>query len=127
MTGWRYHGAKPMPATLGVGATSGVLMAATSLGNPPVMLYLLSSQDDAQTNRANFTGYFAVTLTAMLAWMIMFGLARLEAVKTVGLLLPVFVLCVWFGAKAFRASSEALYRWVALGLLFCAGLYGLVR
>jgi uncharacterized membrane protein YfcA len=62
MTGWRYSGAKPLPATLAVGATSGVLMALTSLGNPPVMLYLLSSSDDAATNRANFTGYFALTL-----------------------------------------------------------------
>ena len=30
----------------------------------------------------------------------------------------------WVGSRLFRRSSEALYRRVALGLLFCVGLYG---
>ena len=74
LTGWRYDGPKRLPATLGVGGLSGVLMASTSLGNPPVMVYLLSSRDPAVVNRANFTGYFAVTLLALIAWMLLQGL-----------------------------------------------------
>ncbi len=127
MSGWRYQGEKPLWATLGVGGTSGVLMALTSLGNPPVMLYLLSSRDNAVTNRANFTGYFALTLCALIIQMAIAGLIEWRALKTAGLLLPPFMLCVWIGSRLFQKSNEALYRRVALGILFCAGLYGIVR
>lgn len=125
LTGWRYAGPKPLPATLGVGALSGVLMALTSLGNPPVMLYLLSSDDTAATNRANFTGYFALTLVALLVLMSLAGLVKSTALLTVAMLLPVFILCAWIGAKLFRKSNEMLYRRIALTILLGAGLYGL--
>ena len=127
MAGWRYHGKKHIAATLGVGSVSGVLIALTSLGNPPVMLYLLSSQDDAATNRANFTGYFAITLLTLIVWMSVVGLIEWHAVKTAALLIVPFFVAVWIGSRLFRKSSEALYRRVALGILFCAGLYGLLR
>ena len=58
IAGWRYGGRKPLPATLGIGALSGSLMAATSLGNPPVVVYLLSSKDAAKTNRAQLHRLF---------------------------------------------------------------------
>lgn len=127
MSGWRYQGEKPLWATLGVGGFSGVLMALTSLGNPPVMLYLLSSRDNATTNRANFTGYFAVTLCALIIQMTIAGLIGWSALKTAALLLPPFMLCAWIGSRLFRKSNEALYRRIALGILFCAGLYGVIR
>lgn len=127
MAGWRYEGGKKLWATLGVGALSGVLMASTSLGNPPVMAYLLSSRDAAATNRANFTGYFAVTLVALIAMMAVAGLIDGRALLTAALLLPVFMAGAWAGSRLFRRSSEALYRRVALGLLLCVGMYGLLR
>ena len=127
MAGWRYEGEKKLWATLGVGALSGVLMASTSLGNPPVMAYLLSGRDAAATNRANFTGYFAVTLVALIAMMAAAGLIDGGALLTAAVLLPVFMAGAWIGSRLFRRSSEALYRRVALGLLLCVGLYGLLR
>ena len=74
MIGWRYDGEKKAWMSAGVGALSGVLIASTSLGNPPVMVYLLSGRDSAATNRANFTGYFALTLVALIAMMAFTGL-----------------------------------------------------
>lgn len=47
LRGWRYDGAKPLPATVAVGGFSSALMALTSLGNPPAMVYLLSGRDNA--------------------------------------------------------------------------------
>ncbi len=127
LAGWRYDGEKKLWATFGVGAFSGVLMASTSLGNPPVMIYLLSSRDAAATNRANFTGYFAITLTMLIAMMTLAGLVDLNALVTAAILLPVFVVAAWMGGRLFRRSGEAIYRRVILGLLCCVGLYGLLR
>ncbi len=127
LTGWRYDGPKRLPASLGVGMISGVLMASTSLGNPPVMLYLLSSRDGSVRNRANFTGYFAVTLLALNLWMLAVGLIGWPAALRALMLLPLFMAAAWLGSRLFRKSSEQLYRRVALGLLICVGLYGLFR
>ena len=127
MTGWRHAGEKRLAAAVGVGAFSGAMMAATSLGNPPVMLYLLSSRDTAATNRANVTGYFAITLTILIAVMAFSGLLSWPTVWRATMLLPVFMLAAWIGSRLFRQSGEALYRRVALAFLFAVGLYGLVR
>ena len=127
LAGWRYSGAKPLPATLGVGALSGILMASTSLGNPPVMVYLLSGRDAAARNRANFTGYFAVTLTALILWMLALGLITATPVLRAALFLPLFMFAAWLGSRLFRQSSEQLYRRIALSLLVFVGLYALFR
>jgi len=127
MIGWRYDGEKKAWMSAGVGALSGVLIASTSLGNPPVMVYLLSGRDSAATNRANFTGYFAVTLVALIAMMSFAGLIDRNAVWTAAMLLPVFMAGAFVGSRLFRKSSETLYRRVALGLLFVVGCYGLLR
>ncbi len=127
LTGWRYAGEKNAPASIAVGAISGAMMAATSLGNPPVMLYLLSSRDSAAVNRANFTGYFAITLTALILWMAARGQITPAPLTRAGLLLPFFMLAAYLGARLFRKSSEGVYRHVTLGLLICVGAFGVLR
>jgi len=127
MTGWRYQGQKRLPITALVGSLSGVLIASTSLGNPPVMMYLLSGSDKAARNRANFTGYFAITLLTLIVLMTYWGQISWENVKQTALLLPVFMIGAWIGSHFFKKSSELLYRRVALGLLVFAGLYGVIR
>ncbi len=127
MTGWRYQGPKRLGFTLGVGTVSGTLMAATSLGNPPVMLYFLSSSDSAATNRANFTGYFCITLVTLLTLMVFRGLIVSAAVIRAAVMLPVFATAAWFGARYFRKANDKLYRRVALGLLLCVAVFGVLR
>ncbi len=124
MSGWRYRGKKHLPLTMTVGGLSGVLIASTSLGNPPVMMYLLSGDDKAAASRANFTGYFAITLLTLIALMTYWGLITQDNVITSVQLLPVFMISAWIGSRLFRKSNEALYRRIALGLLVFAGLYG---
>jgi hypothetical protein len=127
MTGWRYRGPKRVGITLGIGGISGVLIAATSMGNPPVIVYFLSGPDNAATNRANFTGYFAVTLATLLVMMTARGLIDGATVLRTALLLPVFAGAAWLGAKYFYKSNDRRYRQVALGLLLCVAAYGLLR
>ena len=90
------------------------------------MIYLLSSQDSAVTNRANFTGYFALCLTALILIMLGFGLIAWPAVYRAAGLLPVFMLSTWIGSRLFRKSSELLFRRIALGVLLVAGIYALL-
>ncbi len=127
MTGWRYRGERRLLPTAGVGAVSGVMMAATSLGIPPVMLYMLSGRDTAVRNRANVIAYFAVTLTVLIALMSAAGMMSWDAVWRAAMLTPGFMLTTWIGGRLFRQSSENLYRRVALVFLLGVGVFGLLR
>lgn len=127
MTGWQYQGKKRLGVTLVVGSVSGILIAATSLGNPPVMLYLLSSSDSAATNRANFTGYFCITLITLLSIMVARDLVVLTAVLRAAIILPVFAAAAWIGSRYFQKSNDKTYRQVALCLLLCVAVFGVLR
>ncbi len=127
MSGWRYRSPKRLAAGLGVGGLSGVLIAATSLGNPPVMLYFLSGSDPAATTRANFTGYFALTLATLLAMMALRGLIAPPTLLRAAVLLPLYLAGTWGGARCFHGASDRLYRQVALWLLVAVGVYGVLR
>lgn len=125
--GYSYSGTRRSVTTLGVGALSGTLMGATSLGGPPVMLYLLSGPDSPTTNRANFISFFALTLLLLLGLMLINGLLVKAAVLRSIVLLPPFMLGTWVGSKYFRQANEKIYRQAAFGLLLCVALFGLLR
>ena len=73
------------------------------------------------------TGSRIAALLTLILWMAWSALIAWEAVRNAAILLPVFMTAAWVGSRLFRQSSEALYRRIAFGLLFCVGLYGLVR
>lgn len=127
MMGYQYQGPKPLAVSLGVGAFSGFLMAVTSFGGPPVIIYFLSSTDTSATNRANIIGYLSLTLLSIVAIMLASGNIQWETAKTALLLLPVYVITTWIGSRLFQKSNEQLYRRITIGILFCAGLYGVLQ
>lgn len=127
MIGWRYEGRKRLLPTLLIGATSGALMAATSMGNPPVLLYMLSGRESATTNRANIIGYFAITQVALLLILLILNLLSWPPVIRAAMLTPPYLLAAWCGSQLFRQSNEILYRRIALNFLFVVAAYGLLR
>jgi uncharacterized membrane protein YfcA len=67
LIGWRYSEQPRLATSVGLGALSGTMLGATSVGGPPVILYLLSGPDPVATTRANLTLYVTVTSVAGLA------------------------------------------------------------
>jgi uncharacterized membrane protein YfcA len=127
-TGWRYRGPRSNPATILVGAISGAMMATTSVGGPPVLLYLLSGNDPPQVNRANIVTYYFLTQFLLIAIVMATGVAGIEALIRAVILLPVMLLGAWVGGRAFHGlGNENLYRNVALTILFATGVFGLLR
>ncbi len=127
MAGWRYYGEKKLVLTLGVGAASGALMAATSLGNPPILLYLLAGQDPGKTIRANIIAYFALTQIVLLSVLGLMGLVALPAVVRAMLFTPGYLLATLVGSRLFRQSDEKRYRRTTIAFLLVIGIYGLLR
>jgi uncharacterized membrane protein YfcA len=112
---------------LGVGAVSGALMAATSMGNPPIVLYLLAGQNRARTIRANIIAYFAVTQIALLSVLGLMAMVALPAVVRAILLTPGYLLAALVGSRLFRQSDEKLYRRTTIAFLLVIGIYGLLH
>jgi uncharacterized membrane protein YfcA len=127
-TGWKYHGKRSTVATVIVGSLSGAMMATTSVGGPPVLLYLLSGKDPPEVNRANIVTYYFLTQFLLIVIVLATGVAGVDALVRAVVLFPVMALGAWAGGRLFHGlASERLYRNVALGMLFATGLFGLLR
>ena len=127
LAGWRSRGEKKLSSTLAVGAVSGVMMASTSLGNPPVLVYLLAGNDPARSIRANVIMYFAVTQVVLLVVLGYMALITRSALTMATIVAPGYLLATWIGSRLFRQADEKLYRRATIALLLVIAVYGLLR
>jgi uncharacterized membrane protein YfcA len=125
--GLRYRGRRSVAGGMLVGGLSGVMMATTSVGGPPVLIYLLAGNDPPARHRANIITYYMATQIPLILIMFWYGLAGLEAIVRGIVLLPLMLLGAWIGHLLFDPRNERLYRRVALVILFGAGAFGLLR
>lgn len=125
--GLRYRGRRSVAAGMAVGAVSGMMMATTSVGGPPVLMYLLAGDDPPARHRANIITYYMATQLPLVLIMVWYGLAGVGAIVRGLLLLPLMLLGAWIGHLLFNPGNERVYRNVALVILFCAGAFGLLR
>ncbi len=126
-TGIRYRGERSIGAGMLVGAISGVMMATTSVGGPPVLMYLLAGNDPPVRHRANIITYYMATQVPLIGIMFWYGLAGVGSIARGLVLLPLMLVGAWIGRLLFNPRDERLYRNVALAILFAAGAFGLLR
>lgn len=125
-SGWRYSGAQPLPATIGIGAVCGTLISSTSIGGPPFLIYMMAGKQTAQQVRANIIIFFAV-LELIIPFMLWAGGQFDWGLFIQGAFYcPTYLLGAWLGSRMFRESSETLYRRIALIILSIIAIYGLV-
>ena len=117
LTGVRYQGSQRLGTSIALGAFSGVLLGATGIGAPPVILYLLSGPDPAARTRANLTLYVATLSLVMLAVLLFGRIVQTREVLTALILGPCFYIGVKFGARLFLRFSELRFRQFALVLV----------
>lgn len=127
-SGWKYTGRRSPWASATVGAVSGAMMATTSVGGPPVLIYLLSGNDKPAVHRANIVTYYFLTQFLLIVIVLATGVAGWDALARAVVLFPMMVLGAWAGGRMFHGlASERLYRNVALAILFATGVFGLSR
>jgi uncharacterized membrane protein YfcA len=70
LRGWRYAGSQKTVTGIGLGGLAGAMLGATSIGGPPVILYLLAGPDRIEVTRANLTLFVAGSCVAglVLLW-----------------------------------------------------------
>lgn len=121
MSGWRYHGARPLGLNIGIGAVAGLLKGSTGMSGPPVILYLLAGFEEAKRHRANLILFFATIAVVSVIVPVLGGLVDLAAVVRIAVLLPVMMISVPIGARLFRVIPGTWYRPFAYTVLLGAG------
>lgn len=117
LRGWRYAGSPRLATSIAVGALSGTMAGATSIGGPPVILYLLSGPERVETTRANLTLFVAVTSLAGLLALWAAGVLTQTALLAGVLLAPGYYLGLLGGARLFPRFSDRRFRQLTLWLL----------
>jgi hypothetical protein len=121
MSGWRYHGSRPLPLNIAVGTLAGLLKGSTGMSGPPVILYLLAGLEEAKRHRANLILFFATIAIVSVIPPLLGGLIDLAVLLRLAVLLPVMAVSVPVGTRLFRVVPDRLYRPFAMGVLLAAG------
>ena len=117
LRGWRYAGRQRLATSIGLGALSGTMAGATSIGGPPVILYLLSGPDPVAATRANLTLFVAVTSLAAIVAQWANGVIGIAALLGACALAPAYYGGLVAGVRLFRHLSDTRFRQFTLLLL----------
>jgi uncharacterized membrane protein YfcA len=125
LLGLRYTGS-PRPATsVALGSLVGALLGATSVGAPPVILYLLSGPDSSAVTRANLTVFVtAISIIGIVMLAAAGAITRPVGFSAAALLIP-FLVSTWLGGKLFARLTDQGVRRFALVLMLCVGIASL--
>ncbi len=122
LSGRQYKGAQRLPTSVALGALSGTMLGATSIGAPPVILYLLSGPDPVQVTRANLTLYVVVISAAGLVMLAVSGLLTAATLQQAALLALPFAAGVITGSRLFARFSDKRFRQLTMVLMFLVSL-----
>ena len=117
LLGLRYSGSPRAATSIALGSLVGALLGATSVGAPPVVLYLLSGPDPVPVTRANLTLF--VTAISVIGLVMLTAVGAVTAALGISVLAlsVVFLLATWLGEKLFVRLSETSVRRFALVLM----------
>jgi len=117
MVGFRYRGNPRLLMSAALGALSGVLAGATSIGAPPIILYLLASQDPVALTRAHLIVYVTVVSSMGLGMLWVTGILDLQSGIRALAAAPFFIVGTLGGSRLFERVNESQFRKFTLMLL----------
>ena len=117
LRGWRYSGSQRTSTGVALGGMAGAMLGATSIGGPPVILYLLAGPDRIDTTRANLTLFVAGSCLAGCVMLLATGVLDLEAAWTALALAPGYYGGLVAGTRLFARFDDARFRRFTLLLM----------
>lgn len=100
------------------GAASGFAGGLCGIFGPPAMIYLLGRGADAQRTRADTIVFLTGESLVLGLTYLGYGLYTWRNIELALMLMPVYALALWLGARSFSQTGEAVYRKLVLGLLW---------
>lgn len=124
--GFRYSGQPRARTATVVGALSGLLFGSTSMGGPPVILYLLSGASPHWVARANLVAYisFASGLSLLAPWYL--GYIPGYLMTGIAVAIPPYLIGISAGQHIFPLLDERAFRRVTLIFMFSMASLALI-
>ena len=122
LMGVRYAGQPRLTTSLLLGGVVGVLLGSTSVGAPPVILYLLSGPDPHTVTRANLTVFVTAISVVGLVMLLFAGAITGRLMISAVLLCVPYLGATWLGGKLFGWLSEVAMRRLALTFMLVMGV-----
>lgn len=123
--GLRYRREAGPGLTIGIGGLAGVLLGATGIGGPPVVLFLLSGPVEARHARAILVLFVTLTSAIGLAALAWNGVLGRDLARWILITLPLYLVGVVVGVRVFSRLADHRARAVSLGLMILLGALGL--
>ena len=117
LAGWRYAGRQRVATGVGLGAVAGTMVGATSMGGPPVILYLLAGPDPIETTRANLTFFVAAISAIALVALAVAGILGARALWLALALAPLYYGGMVAGVRLFAKFNDQRFRQFTLLLM----------
>lgn len=114
------HRARFRPGRVGsvvAGSASGLAGGLCGISGPPAMIYLLGRDGDARQSRADIIVFVTGQSLILGGTYAVYGLFSPLSLRLALILMPIYAIALWIGAKGFAHIGEATYRRIILALL----------
>lgn len=126
LSGLRYQGSPRPTTSLALGSLVGALLGATSVGAPPVILYLLSGPDSITVTRANLTVFVTAISVIGITMLAVAGALTGPVALAATILTAPFLAFTWIGGKMFDRLKDQHVRQLALLLMLGVSIASLL-
>jgi uncharacterized membrane protein YfcA len=104
------------------GFAGGFLASSTSLGGPPMVLFMHNQDWRKEAIHPSLAACFLLTTSGSLVGLLVSGLVRLPTVLTAASLAPALLVGTVVGMVAFRRINERVFRVLSVVIIFGAGI-----
>jgi uncharacterized membrane protein YfcA len=108
------------------GFLSGVLASSTSLGGPPVVLFMHNQNWKKETIHPNLAAYFSFLGFWSLIALSISGLIEAHMILSAVSLVPALLIGTYIGLTVFRKINVSYFRWVSMLIIICSGILGIL-
>jgi uncharacterized membrane protein YfcA len=108
------------------GFFSGVLASSTSLGGPPVVLFMHNQNWEKESIHPNLAAYFLFLSSWSLIALYISGLIETHMVLSAVSLVPSLLIGTCVGLIVFRRIDNRYFRWLSMFIIICSGILGIL-
>ncbi len=108
------------------GFLSGILSSSTSLGGPPVVIFMHSQNWKKDTIHPSLATYFSFLCVWSLVAFFVSGLIDAQTIINAVSLAPALLIGTGLGILVFRKINARYFRWFSLAIIVCAGILGIL-
>jgi uncharacterized protein len=108
------------------GFFSGFIGTATSLGGPPVVLFMHNQDWQKDKIHSGLATYFLITAPFTLVALALAGLINTKTVVLAASLVPAMFLGIFLGMITFRRINARFFRGLSLAVIIVSGAFGII-